>query len=164
MPEALSPGLSSMLVQLAPFAQRVMSAIAPIIDQPVMRKPYSMSLSTSQVVAAGATVVLTATDFQYSFEWPMEVHEIKFSQDPAHTSRDWRVLLVDGTFNQPLEKAQTGSMVADLIDDNTGKWCWKFPWIVRPKGGQFQIMVTNLDTVNPITVDLAFLGYQLIPR
>jgi hypothetical protein len=153
-----------MLVQLAPVAQRIMQAFAPLIDQPVIRKPYSMSLAQSQVIPASSSVVLTPTDFSYSFEWPFEAHEMKFSQDPAHTSRDWRVVIVDGTFNQPLEKAQTGAMVADLIDDNTGKWVWKFPWVVRPKGGQFQIVVTNLDTVNPITVDLSFLGYQMIPR
>ncbi len=152
------------LIQFAPFLQRLAQGFAPLLDQPVVRTPYSMSLSVTQVIAAGATNVLTASDFSYSFEWPFEVHEVGFSQDPAHTARDWRVLITDGTFNRPLEKAQTGGMVDTLIDKNTGKWPWKFPWIVRPKGGSFQVLVTNLDTVNPISVDMTFIGFQMIPR
>jgi hypothetical protein len=160
-----SPGMSSMLAQLAPAVDRILKGFQPLLDQPVIRMPYSMPLAASQVIPAGArNVILQPTDFQYSFEYPFEVHQVKFSQDPAHTTRDWRVTVLDQTFNQPIQKSQTGSMIAQLVDDNTGKWEWKFPWIVRPKGGGLSVSVDNLDLVNPITVDISFLGYQLIPR
>ncbi len=159
-----SPALSSMLVQLGPLIHGVMQRIQPMLDQPVVRFPYAIPLARSQVISAGQTgAILAPADFQYSFEYPFEVHELKFSQDPAHTYRDWRIAFMDQTFNQPLQKAST-SMVADLVDDNTGKWVWKFPWTIRPKGGGFNIVVDNLDTVNPITVDIALLGYMLLPR
>lgn len=159
-----SPGLMASLTQLMPYVNRLLAGFQPLLDQPIIRMPYSMPLSQSAVVAPGSTLILTPQDFSYSLEWPLEVHEVKFSQDPAHTYRDWRVAFQDQTFNQPLQKSQTGSMVAQLVDDNTGKWCWKFPWTVRPKGGALNIVVTNLDTVNPITVDIDFIGYMLIPR
>lgn len=159
-----SPGLSAMMVQLGPLLQTVMAKIQPLIDQPVIRMPYSMPLAHSQVIAAGLTgQILTPADFQYSLEWPFEVHAVKFSQDIAHTYRDWRVAFMDQTFNQPLQKANS-SLVAGLVDDNTGKWCWKFPWTIRPKGGGMNILVDNLDTVNPITVDVDLIGYLKIPR
>jgi hypothetical protein len=41
---------------------------------------------------------------------------------------------------------------------------WKFPWTIRPKGGGMNITVQNLDTVNPITVDIDLIGYMLLPR
>ncbi len=149
-----SPGMTAMLTQLAPVVGGFLQRVQPLFDQPIIRMPYAMPLATSQVIPAGAqNVRLEPTDFQYSFEYPFEVHEVKFSQDPAHTTRDWRVSLTDQTF-----------MIAQLVDDNTGKWVWKFPWIVRPKGGGLTVTVDNLDTVNPITVDICFLGYQLIPR
>lgn len=160
----ISSGAGAMAAQLAPFLQRVMLGLAPILDQPVVRKPYAMSLSESQVIPPGATVILTPTDFSYSFEWPFEIHRVGFDQDPAHTFRDWRVSILDQIFNQPLEKSNNGSLVSTLIDTNTGKWEWDMPWVMRPKGGAFSIQVTNLDDVNPITVDIAFLGYQMIPR
>ena len=83
---------------------------------------------------------------------------------PAHTPRDWRVRIEDQTFNQPWGLSNNGTMVATYIDDNTGKYKLEMPWIVRPKGGALAITVYNLDTVNPITVDIAFIGSQLLPR
>jgi hypothetical protein len=160
----MTPGLEAMIAQLGPVVQRILQSVAPLVEQPVVRVPYSMSLSETQVIPAGESVLLTPTDFQYSFEWPLEVHEVGFSQDPSHTYRDWRILFSDQIFNRPLEKAQTGSSPATLVDLNTGKWCWKFPWVVRPKGGAFSCLVTNLDQINPISVDISFIGYQLIPR
>jgi hypothetical protein len=159
-----TPGTAAMIAQLGPVFQQLLRGVQPLLDQPLIRVPYAMSLAATQVIAAGATAILTAADFQYSFEWPLEVHRVGFSQDLAHTYRDWRVLLTDGTFNRPLEKAPTGSLVSTLVDLNTGKWEWKFPWTVRPKGGSFQVAVTNEDQDNPISVDLSFIGYQLIPR
>jgi hypothetical protein len=35
---------------------------------------------------------------------------------------------------------------------------------VRPKGGGLVPYVTNLDTVNPITIDIGFVGNLLLPR
>jgi len=160
-----SPGMTAMLTQLAPVVGGFLQRVQPLFDQPIIRMPYAMPLAQSQVIPAGAqNVRLEPTDFQYSFEYPFEVHAVKFSQDPAHTTRDWRVALLDQTFNQQIQKSQSGSMVAQLVDDNTGKWEWKFPWLVRPKGGGLTVSIDNLDTVNPITVDICFLGYQLIPR
>lgn len=159
-----NPALGTMLAQWAPFFADLANRVRPLIDQPVVRFPYSMPLSSSQVIAPGATVRLTPTDFQYSLEYPFEVTEVKFSQDPAHTPRDWRVLFQDQTFNQPWTLSQNGVMVATYIDDNTGKYKLELPWVVRPKGGGLSIVCTNLDTVNPITVDIALLGSQLIPR
>jgi hypothetical protein len=159
-----SPGLSSMMAQLGPLIQRLMGGIAPLLDQPVVRFPYSMPLAASQVIPAGQQgAILNPADFQYSLEYPFEVHEVKFSQDIAHTFRDWRVSFMDQTFNQPLQKANN-SLVAGLVDDNTGKWYWKFPWTIRPKGGGMNITVQNLDLVNPITVDIDLIGYMLLPR
>lgn len=159
-----SPGLSAMLAQLGPMIHSWLQKVQPLLDQPVVRFPYSMPLAASQVIAAGSTnAILMPTDFQFSLEYPFEVHEIKFSQDVAHTYRDWRVAFMDQTFNQPLQKANN-SMVADLVDDNTGKWVWQYPWVIRPKGGGMNIQVQNLDLVNPITVDIGLIGYLLLPR
>jgi len=162
--DSQSPALGTMLQQLAPQWMGIMNAIQPLIDQPLIRYPYNMPLAQSQVINPGATVNLTPTDFQYSFEWPFEVREIAFSNDPSHTFRDWRVAILDQTFNQPWQKGIAGTLVSTLIDKNTDKYCLKFPWVVRPKGGGLSIAVTNLDTVNPITVDINFIGSQLIPR
>ncbi len=153
-----------MLSQMAPFFLDLYNKAAPLFNQPVIRYPYTMPLATSQVIAPGATALLTQPDFNYNFEWPFEIQKVSFSQDPAHTTRDWRVYFQDQTFNQPWQKAQTGTMVATLLDTNTDKYVLEFPWVVRPKGGGIQINVTNLDTVNPITVDIALIGAQLLPR
>ncbi len=161
----ISAGLGAMLSQFGPEIQRVLLSLKPLVDQPVVRFPYTMDIGAGQVLAAGAAnQILTPTDFQFALEWPFEVLEVKFSQDIAHTYRDWRFLIQDQTFNQPMMKASTGTLVADVVDDNTGKWVWKFPWTVRPKGGGLNITATNLDTVNPITVNICFIGNLLIPR
>jgi hypothetical protein len=163
MSVGLSPGLEALFAQLAPFFQRLKLGIDPILNQPVIRQPYSLPLAQSQVIPAGSTgAILNSTSFNYNFEWPFEVWAVKFSNDIAHTFRDWRINFQDQTFQQPLQK--NSSLVADLVDDNTGKWCWTFPWVIRPKGGGMNVTVDNLDTVNPITVDVSFLGYQMVPK
>jgi hypothetical protein len=160
----LSPNVEAMLTQLAPVFKAFMDRIAPLLDQPVVRVPYNLPLAQSVTVPAGATgFIIDPTSFSYSLEWPLEVHTVKFSQDPAHTFRDWRIAIQDQVVNQPLQKAQS-TMVATMIDDNTGAWRWEFPWTVRPKGGALVVNVDNLDTVNPITIDLNFIGYLEIPR
>jgi len=152
-----------MLAQLAPTIKGFFDKVNPLLAQPVIRMPYNLPLARSQVLAAGSTGnILTPTDFSHSLEWPFEVHQVKFSQDIAHTFRDWRVGIQDQTFNQPFQKANF--MIADIVDDNTGKWELKFPWVVRPKGGALGVVADNLDDVNPITVDINFIGYLLIPR
>lgn len=156
-------GLAAMAMQYGPLVKGIYDRIKPFVDQPVIRLPYNFPLAASAVVAAGANnVPLQASDFGNSLEWPFEVHTVKFSQDPAHTFRDWRVTVRDQTFNQDMFRAT--AMVATLVKDNTGAWDLDFPWVVRPKGGGLNISVTNLDTVNPITVDVNFQGYLLIPR
>jgi hypothetical protein len=87
---------------------------------------------------------------------------VKFSNDASHTFRDWRVNIKDQTFNQDWMKTQ--AMVADLVQDNTGQWQLLYPWVVRPKGGGLAVTVDNLDSQNAIRVDVAFIGYLLIPR
>jgi hypothetical protein len=160
---SVSPGLEAMMVQLGPVIRKFMDGIDPLLNQPIIRMPWSLPLAQSQVIPPGANnVVLNSTSYTHNLEWPFEVHEVKFSQDIAHTYRDWQVYFQDQTFNQPLEK--NAALVADLVDDNTGKWLWKFPWTIRPKGGAMQVLVTNIDTVNPITVDVSFIGYLQIPR
>lgn len=152
-----------MLMQLAPLAERVINSIKPVIDQPVQRFPYSMPLRQSQVIAAGATgQILTSSDFQNALEYPFEIQQVKFSQDPSHTPRDWRVFFRDQIFSSQM--GSNSAMVDTLIDNNVGAWIWRFPWVMRPKGGAFQIFVDNLDASNPITVDIALIGDLLIPR
>lgn len=159
----LSPAVEAMLTQLAPVFKGFMERIEPLLSQPVVRVPYSLPLAQATTVAAGATnFPLDPTSFSYSLEWPLEVHAVKFAQDPAHTFQDWRITIQDQVVNQPLQK--TNVNVADLVDDNTGKWEWKYPWVVRPKGGALNVTVDNLDTVNPITINMAFVGYLMIPR
>lgn len=156
-------GLAAMLIQLAPTVQQLVARLKPIVDQPVVRFPYVMPLRQSFTIpAAGVGQPLPATDFLHALEWPFEVHRVKFSQDPAHTFRDWRVLIKDQTFNQDWMKSQ--AMVAQLVDDNTGVYELRMPWVVRPKGGGLTVSVDNLDTQNPITVDISFTGYLMIPR
>ena len=158
-----SPGLAAQLAQWAPIVKNLVDRLKPVIDQPVIRVPYNMPLAASRVVAAAATnVPLLASDFSNSLEWPFEIWKVKFSQDPAHTFRDWRFFLRDQQFSQDLMKA--AAMVATLVDDNTGVWRLELPWIVRPKGGGLGPTVDNLDAINPITVDVNFQGYLLIPR
>lgn len=163
MPPVDQNGLAAMLMQLAPIATQVLQRLKPLVDQPVIRFPYTLPLVRSYTVPAGATnVPLPQTDFSHSLEWPFEVERVKFSNDPAHTFRDWRVTIKDQTFNQEWMKAS--SMVDLLIQQNTSQWPLTFPWVVRPKGGGLTVSVDNLDTDNPITVDVNFEGSLLIPR
>jgi len=151
-----------MLMQLAPLANQVINAIKPVVDQPIIRMPFVMPLAQSQSIGAGLTgQVLTASNFQNALEYPFEIQKIKFSQDPSHTPRDWRVLIRDQIFS--MQMGTNPAMVATLIDNNTGAWTWEFPWVMRPKGGAFQIFVDNLDVSNAITVDIDLVGNLLIP-
>jgi hypothetical protein len=154
-----------MLSQLGPYLKGFMDKIEPLLNQPVVRVPYSLTLAESTVIPPGQQgFVLSNNDFNNNLEWPIEIHNVKFSQDVAHSFRDWRVNFQDQIVNQPMQKANSGSMVAELVEDNTGMWQWQYPWVVRPKGGAILIVATNLDTVNPITVDLSLNGYLMIPR
>ncbi len=156
-------GLAAMLMQLMPTAQQVLQRLKPLVDQPVIRFPYNLPLVRSYTIAAGVTnAPLPQTDFSHSLEWPFEVERVKFSNDPSHTFRDWRVTIKDQTFNQEWMKAS--SMVDLLIQQNTAQWLLNFPWVVRPKGGGLTVSVDNLDSENPITVDVNFEGFLLIPR
>jgi len=156
-------GVSAMLIQFAPTIKKIVDRLKPLVDQPIIRFPYNLPLANSQVIAAGASGIrLPDTDFVHALEWPFEVNAIKFSQDPSHTFRDWRVSIQDQTFNQIMMKSNT--MVALLTNDNTGRWSLGFPWVVRPKGGGLIVSVDNLDATNPITVDINFEGFLMIPR
>jgi hypothetical protein len=160
---SLSPGLEAMLSQLGPYIKGFMDKIEPLLNQPVVRVPYSLSLASSKVIPPGQSgLILSNNDFNNNLEWPIEVHNVKFSQDVAHTFRDWQVNFQDQIVNQPMQK--TSVTVADLVEDNTGMWRWDYPWTVRPKGGAIIILANNLDTVNPISVDLSLNGYLMIPR
>lgn len=150
-------------MQMAPLVKSVLDRLKPVIDQPVIRFPYTLSVARTFTVGAGITGArMPDTDFIHALEWPFEVEYVKFSQDPSHTTRDWRVLIKDQTFNQDWMK--TSTMVALLVANNTGAWSRQFPWVVRPKGGGLTVNVDNLDAVNPINVDIDFVGNLLIPR
>lgn len=168
MPAGMTPpngGLDAMLVQLAPYIKPLIDRIKPIVDQPIIRYPYNMSTSQSVTIAAGtANQPLNQVDFSNALEYPFEVSEVRFSQDRSHNTRDWRFQNMDLTFNMQWQKSPTGSMIATIVDANTLAWKLAFPWVVRPKGGGLVPSVTNLDTVNPITVDIAFIGHLLLPR
>lgn len=157
------PGEAEQLAQLAPLITNVLGRLKPLWDQPVVRLPYNFPNAVSATIAAGTTnQPIPLTDFINALEFPFEIKRIKFSQDPSHTFRDWRVQISDQTFNQPFQKNSV--MVATLIEDNTGAWNQDFPWVVRPKGGGLLVLVDNLDTVNAINVDINFQGNLLIPR
>jgi len=156
-------GLNAQLAQMAPLMKGIIDRLKPVVDQPIIRFPYNLPAAQSQVIAANtAGQRLPDSFFSHSLEWPFEVHGMKFSQDPQHSFRDWRVLVKDQTFNQDLMK--TDAMVATLVEDNTGMWKLPFPWVVRPKGGGLTVTVTNLDINNSITVDVNFWGFLMIPR
>lgn len=157
-------GLAAQIVQVMPWLKKQLDKIKPIIDQPIIRFPWNLPLITSQVVAAGGTGVrLPSADFNVGLEYPFEVHNVKLSQDPGHTLRDWRLNIADQTFSQDMQLNNV--MAALLVKDNTGMWeLDPYPWIVRPKGGGLNVSVDNLDAVNPITVDISFQGYLMIPR
>jgi hypothetical protein len=157
-------GLGAMIAQLATVFNDAYRHIKPLIDQPVIRQPYAMGTRTGLVIGAGVTgAAFVASDFQHSLEWLFEVHSIKPTQDAAHTFADWRLSILDQTFNYSWFKEGT-ALVAGIVDDNTGVYKPDFPWIVRPKGGALVLMADNLDTVNPITVNVEVRGCLLIPR
>jgi hypothetical protein len=158
----MPPNLAEDLAQVLPYLKSALNRVAPLLASPYKRLPFVMPLAQSQTILAGQNnQPLLAADFQISLEWDFEVHTIKFSQDASHTFRDWRFLLRDNIASQDLMK--NSAMVATLVDDNTGAWKLDYPWIVSKKGGGFQPFVDNLDTANPINVDVAFIGYLLIP-
>ena len=156
-------GLAAMFQQWAGTWKGVTDRLKPLLDQPIIRQPYSLPSSQPLTVAAGATGgVFPNTDFSNSLEWPFEVWKVKPTQDPSHTYSDWRISIKDQTFDRVLHKAN--QIVAGVVEDNSGVWRLDFPWIIRPKGGGFTILVDNLDTVNPIIVNVTLVGYLLIPR
>ena len=156
-------GLGAMLAQLGPLVKTTMDKLKPLIDQPIIRMPYNLPSANTSTVPAGQTGFrMPDTDFIHALEWPFEIHRVKFSQDPSHTFRYWRVRIQDQPFNQDMMKNNT--MVALLAKDNTGTWPLEMPWIVRPKGGGLIVTVDNLDESNPILVDINFEGYLMIPR
>lgn len=156
-------GLAAQLQQFAPFIEGLFRRIAPVLDQPVIRVPYSMTTSSSVVIPANTrNVALVQADFTDALEFPFEIEVMKFSQDPSHTFRDWRIRMSDQTLSQEFQK--TSAMVALLVDNNTGARQLRFPWVMRPKGGAEVMFVDNLDAVNPITIDVGLVGYLLVPR
>jgi hypothetical protein len=161
-----SNGLAAMLSQFLPTIHGIVNKVVPLLQQPILRVPYNLPLSNPLtglvVAAAGRSVAMPASDFSSSLEWPFEVHKVKFSQDAGHTFRDWRVFMRDQVYSQDLMKASV--RVSTLVADNTGMWELAFPYIVRAKGGGWTITVDNLDTINPITVDINLQGYLLVPQ
>lgn len=150
------------LAQILPMVQKAFERVEPLLTQPFRRQPFVLPLATSQVIGAGLTnQPLKASDFTLNLEWDFEVWYTGFSQDVSHTRRDWRFRMNDLMIAQDLFKAS--AMIATLPDDNTGKWRLDYPWILPKKGGGLQPYVDNLDPVNPITVDVAFVGYLLMP-
>jgi hypothetical protein len=153
------------LAQLAPLVERVTDTLGFLFVSPIARQPYALGVAADpgQVIAAGVrNQVLNVVDFSHSLEYPFEVRRIRFSNDPAHTFRDWRVLIKDLTFAQDWMKNPL--MVDTLITPLTGAWELEFPWVIRPQGGGLQIYVDNLDAANPITVNVTLEGRQLIPQ
>jgi len=117
-------GLNAQLAQMAPLMKGIIDRLKPVVDQPIIRFPYNLPAAQSQVIAANtAGQRLPDSFFSHSLEWPFEVHGMKFSQDPQHSFRDWRVLVKDQTFNQDLMK--TDAMVATLVE--TTRACGSSP-------------------------------------
>jgi hypothetical protein len=157
--------LAQTLMQLFPTVNRVINSLRFLIDQPVIREPYLLGTSApngATVAAGGVNVVQLQSDFSHSLEYPFEVERIRFSNDSSHTFRDWRVRVVDQTFNHEWMKSQS-VMVETLVDANTGFWDLQYPWIIRSQGGGQQWFVDNLDTVNPINISIVLHGHLLIP-
>jgi hypothetical protein len=159
-------GPAAMLNQFLATLQGIADTVVPLLNQPIVRMPYNLPLATPitglVVAAGGRNTPLPSQDFMSSLEWPFEVHDIKFSQDGAHTFRDWRISFKDQVFSQDLQKNSV--RVSTIVSDDTGMWRLKFPWIIRPKGGGISMTVDNLDAVNPITVDINLQGYLLVPQ
>lgn len=157
-------GLASTLLQLVPSAKRIVDGLKFVVDQPVMRFPYTLSTSAvgGAIIAPGQmNVPQLASDFSNSLQWPFEVTKIRFTNDAQHTYRDWRVRVVDQTYTQEMSKNPT--LVEALVNVETGFYELDFPWIIRPEGGGQNWFVDNLDTVNPIQITIALHGSLLFP-
>jgi hypothetical protein len=159
----MNPGFDTMVMQFAPYIKSFIDWLGPLGNQPVVRVPYTMVNAASTTLLAGVTnQPLLQSDFQNGLEYPFEVRKVRFSQDRSHNTRDWRFANMDLTFNMPWQKAP--AMIDTIINAETLEWDLVFPWVVRPKGGGLVPYVTNLDTVNPITIDIGFVGNLLLPR
>jgi hypothetical protein len=140
-------------------------------DNLIIRQPYILATSApgGVIIPAGQqNVPQLLSDFSNSLEWPFLIKRIRFVNDAAHTYRDWRVRVVDQTFNQ--EWMKNPVMVEALINVETGFWELGEPndkdnegWIMRSQGGGQNWFVDNLDTVNPIQITIALEGYLLMP-
>ena len=154
--------VSTLMDKILPFAELSLKGLLDLVDPRILRMPYTMPNIGTRVIAAGAVgVPLNQQDFQNALEWPFEVQRIKFSQDPAHTPRDWRIRIVDQSKAQQLMAAPV--MVSTLITNNTGAWELKTPRVM-PARNAWQIFIDNLDPINPITIDFALVGELLVPK
>ena len=61
MDQQQAAGLTQMMLQLGPVAQRLMNSIKPLIDQPVERFPFEMPLATSAIFRTGTSPLRAAT-------------------------------------------------------------------------------------------------------
>jgi hypothetical protein len=135
-----------------------------VFDSSMVRSPYILSTS-----APGGTIIPPGqqnvpqllSDFSNSLEWPFEVTKIGFQNDPSHTYRDWRVRVVDQTYNQ--EWMKNPILVAALINAETGFWELPMPWVIRSQGGGQNWFVDNLDAVNPIQITITLFGSLQFP-
>lgn len=157
--------LAAVLTQLYPRITRLFDGFRFLVEQPVIREHYVMGPANpgGNIILPGAvSTPLQAADYSFSLEWPFQVTRIRLSNDAQHTFRDWALLLQDRTFNH---QWMNNPILADgLIDANTGFWTLPEPWVIRPQGGGCQIYITNLDTINPITVNVELHGSLLIPK
>lgn len=157
--------LAAVLTQLYPRITRLFEGFRFLVEQPVIREQYVMGPSNPAgfVIAPGATnVPLPASDYSFSLEWPFQVTRVRLLNDAQHTYRDWSLQVTDRTFNHVWSN---NPILADgLVEANTGFWVLPEPWIIRPAGGGWQIAVSNLDTVNPITIAVELHGNLLIPK
>lgn len=144
--------------------RRLVEGLAFLNSAPFNEMPYVMECATpgGQIIAPNArNTVLPTQDYSHSLEYPFVVDELRFTTDVAHTLRDWRVLIKDLSYNQDWMKNPV--LAAGLVAPNTRSWILKRPWVIRPQGGGVQIYIDNLDTVNPITVNVSLVGVLAIP-
>lgn len=144
------------------FQQLAMAARQ--ISDGSIEEPYVLGTSApgGAIIPAGqVNVPQLLTDFSNSLEWPFKVYRIRFVNDAQHTYRDWRVRVVDQTFNQ--EWSKNPVLVEGLIQVDTGFYELPKPWIIRPQGGGQNWFVDNLDTVNPIQIAIFLHGSLQIP-
>jgi hypothetical protein len=148
--------LVEMFVQMAQAAKQ--------IKREFIEMPYTLATSAmgGQVILAGQqNVPLLQSDFSNSLEWPFKIRRIKFEHDASHTYRDYRVRLLDHTYNQ--EWGKNPIQVSCLVQVDTGFYELPEPWTIRPMGGDQQFFIDNLDTVNPIQISVALHGTLLFP-